>query len=85
MLFLGTCAILVPLILVNLLVRSPAWSSPPWGKRGDHQDAEENPFAGLVTFWLTPLAKSSTIALQQNGKYLLTQGESDLLYKTLAV
>lgn len=42
------------------------------GKRGDHQDAEESPFAALLTFWLTSLAGSSTVALQQDGRHLLT-------------
>ena len=57
----------------------------PLGKRGDHQDAEESPFAALVTFWLTSLAGSSTVALQEDGRCLLTRGEPDLLSKPPAV
>lgn len=51
---LETCTALASLILVNLHVRVPTWSSP-LDTREDSQDARESP---LVMFWLSSLAGS---------------------------
>lgn len=39
----------------------------PLGKRGDYQDAEDSPFAALVTSWLTSLAAAAPLPYSRMG------------------